>query len=76
MMLPTAFSPSFSAMNARAVAALVIVSMVVKVFEAMMKSVVSGVEQLQRIGDMGAVDIGDEMQRAGRHGRAPAPASP
>jgi hypothetical protein len=37
----TASSPSLSAMKARAVAALVIVSIVVKVFEAMMKSVVS-----------------------------------
>ena len=37
------------------------VSWVVKVLEAMMKRVVSGIEPLERLGDVRAVDIGDEV---------------
>ena len=55
------------------------VSMVVKVLEAMMNSVVAGSSALQRVVDMRAVDIGDVVraravmigrQRQRRHGRA------
>jgi hypothetical protein len=47
--------------HSRAVAALVMVSMVVKVFEATTISVAPG-RAGKRVGDMRAVDIGDEMQ--------------
>ena len=59
-------APSFSSSQARAVCALVIVSWVVKVLEATMKSVRSGSRRLQRLGDVRAVDVGDEVRRAAR----------
>ena len=63
----------------RAVAALVMVSIVVKVFEATRNSVRAGSRLGKRVADVGAVDIRDEMsarpivegaERAGRHARA------
>ena len=57
-----AFSSFAAARNqSRAEWALVSVSCVVKVFDATMKSVVSGERLLQRLRDVRAVDIGDEM---------------
>ena len=53
----------------RAEAALVIVSEVVKVFEATRKGAL-GVEPGERVGEMRAVDIGDEVRRGRRRGRA------
>ena len=60
--------------------ALVIVSCVVNVLEATMNSVVSGSQPLERLGDVRAVDVGDEvdaqaglavgLQRLGHHDRA------
>ena len=49
------------AIQARAVAALVIVSCVVKVFDETMNSVRDGIEPAQRVADVRAVDVGDEM---------------
>ena len=64
------------ASHVRAVPALVIVSWVVKVFDATMKRVVSGSRLLERLGDVRAVDVGDEVRRAGRaRRRASAPRS-
>ena len=51
-----------STIQARAVAALVIVSMVVKVFEATRNSVRAGSSRRQRVADVGAVDVGDEVE--------------
>ena len=55
-----------SSSQARAVCALVIVSWVVKVLEATMNSVVSGSTPLQRLGDVRAVDVGDEVRPEAR----------
>ena len=56
-------SPSPSTSQARAECALVIVSSVVNVFEETMNSVSGGVEVARRLGEVGAVDVGDEAER-------------
>ena len=75
----TAVSPSFSTIHSRAVLALVIVSMVVKVLDAMRKSVVTGFKFFKSIGNMRPINIGNIMeawpvmvrrQRQRGHGRA------
>ena len=60
----TASSPRAPVSQARALTALVMVSWVVKVFEATMNSVRSG-RAAQRVGEVRAVDVGDEVRRAG-----------
>ena len=73
--LATALSSPAAARNQRrAVWALVMVSWVVKVLEATRKSVVSGSNPLERLGDVGAVHVGDEVHaqvRACRRASAP-----
>ena len=54
---PTAASPTPCAIQARAVAALVIVSTVVKVLEETMNSVRVGIQAVQSIRDIRPVDI-------------------
>ena len=49
--------------QARAVWAFVIVSSVVNVFDETMKSVSSGLEVAGRLGEVRAVDVGDEPER-------------
>ena len=76
----TAASPSAATSRARALAALAIVSCVVKVLDDTMKSVRARSRSAERVGEIGAVDIGDEMraraavrewrQRARRHSGA------
>ena len=48
--------------QARAVAALVIVSSVVKVLDETMNSVSAGVQVVRRLAEIGAIDIGDEAE--------------
>ena len=60
-MLATAASPSAATSRARALAALVIVSCVVKVLDETMNKVREGSSAGERVGEIGAVDIGDEM---------------
>ncbi len=54
-------SPAVFRNQSRADVALVSVSCVVKVLEATMNRVVSGLSFLQRLGDVRAVDVGDEV---------------
>ena len=54
--------PSPASDHSRAVCALVIVSSVVKVFEETTNSVSLGVEVAGRLGEVGAVDVGDEAE--------------
>ncbi len=54
--------------QSRAVCALVIVSSVVNVFDEMMNSVSAGIEVVHGLGEIGAVDVGDEAERH-RRGR-------
>ena len=62
--LATAASePSASTSHLRAVAALVIVSSVVNVFDAMTNSVSPAIQIARRLGEVGAVDVGDEAER-------------
>ena len=63
--LATAFSspPSRASSQARAVAALVIVSSVVNVFDETMNSVSAGSRSRDRLGEVGAVDVRDEAER-------------
>ena len=54
--------PRPASSQSRAVCALVIVSSVVKVLEETMNSVSAGSRSLHRLGEIGAVDIGDEAE--------------
>ena len=63
---PRVSSPSCRRHQARAAWALVSVSSVVNVFEQTMNSVSAGVEVARRLGEVGAVDVGDEAEASGR----------
>ena len=64
--------PGRPATSRARVCALVMVSSVVKVLEEMMNSVSAGVEIAHRLGEIGAIDVGDEAER---HARARCSAS-
>ena len=55
-------SPSAASIQSRAVRALVIVSSVVNVFDETMNSVCGRVEVAGGLGEVGAVDVGDEAE--------------